>query len=104
VYTLLSLHNTILVQTERDTIEVIAYLKKEDSEKEQELDLLRQEVKNLRVEATREREALMADFSQKITAMEKELQDKEEEVGGHNALYWVLIFLCTCLLKNSIML
>ena len=55
-------------------------MKKEDSEKEQELDLLRQEVKNLRVEATREREALMADFSQKVTALEIELQDKEEEV------------------------
>ena len=70
----------ITFQTERDTIEVIAYLKKEDAGKELELDHLRQEVKDLRVEATKEREALIAEYSHKIAQMEKELLDKEEEV------------------------
>ncbi len=60
---------------------MIAYLKKEDVEKEHELDHLRQEVKDLRVEATKERESLIEDYSYKICLREKELQDKEEEVS-----------------------
>ena len=69
-----------LLQTERDTVEVIAYLKKEDGQKDEELDALRQQVKDTRVTALNERDVLIAEYEQKIAQLEGTLNEKIEEV------------------------
>lgn len=61
-------------------MEVIAYLKKEDSQKDQELDALRQQVKDIRVTAHNERDALIGEHEQKVSQLESTLNEKNEEV------------------------
>ena len=67
-------------QTERDTVEVIAYLKKEDGQKDQEIDSLRQQVKDIRVMSHNERDILIAEHEKKVTELEDALNEKNEEV------------------------
>ena len=62
-------------------MEVIAYLKKEDGQKEEELDSLRQQVKDTRVTALNDRDALVAEHEQKMTELENALNEKNEEVS-----------------------
>ena len=69
-------------QTERDTVEVIAYLKKEDGQKDQEIDSLRQQVKDIRVTAHNEKDTLVAEHEQKVTQLEGALDEKNEEVSA----------------------
>ena len=71
----------IYFQTERDTVEVIAYLKKEDGQKDQEIDSLRQQVKDIRVTAHNERDSLITNHEQKVTELKDALNEKNEEVG-----------------------
>ena len=71
---------SLLIQTERDTIEVIAYLKKEDNHKDDELDSLRQQVKDVRTAATNERDSLIEKYTQQVSQLESTLFDKNEEV------------------------
>ena len=59
---------------------MIAYLKKEDSQKDQEIDSLRQQVKDIRVTAHNERDTLIAKHEQKVTQLEGALDEKSEEV------------------------
>ncbi len=70
-------------QTERDTIEVIAFLKKEDSRKDGELADLRQRVKTLHQERRREKEDLTEQFSQQISSLEEQLSERNEEVKAY---------------------
>ena len=67
-------------QTERDTVEVIAYLKKEDGQKDEELDSLKQQVKDIRVKAVNERDILVTEHEKKVTQLEGTLNEKSEEV------------------------
>ena len=76
-------------QTERDTVEVIAYLKKEDGQKDQEIDSLRQQVKDIRVTAHNERDVLIAEHEKKVTELEDALNEKNEEVC---AVYHIRVF------------
>ena len=62
-------------------MEVIAYLKKEDGQKEEELDSLRQQVKDTRVTALNDRDALIAEHEQKMAELENALNEKNEEVS-----------------------
>ena len=80
-------------QTERDTIEVIAYLKHEDTEKDQELDHLKQQLKDFKVESRNEREALDDEHSQQISKLESVLAEKNEEVLLYT--YNVHVLACT---------
>ena len=63
-------------------MEVIAYLKKEDGQKDQEIDSLRQQVKDIRVTAHNERDVLVTEHEQKVTELEDTLNEKNEEVCG----------------------
>lgn len=72
-------------QTERDTIEVIAFLKKEDVGKVAELDKLKSQIKSLHIDAHREKETIMEDSSQRVAQLEASLSEKDEEV---NKMLW----------------
>lgn len=61
---------------------MIAYLKKEDGQKDQEIDALKQQVKDIRVTAHNERDNLITQHEQKITQLEKALLDRSEEVSA----------------------
>ena len=65
--------------TERDTIEVISYLKKEDLTKDQMIEQLQNQLKNLKQESRKDREALIEDFTYQINTLEKQLSDKKRE-------------------------
>ena len=65
--------------TERDTIEVISYLKKEDIQKDQLIEQLQNQLKNLKQESRKDREALIEDFTYQINTLEKQLSDKKQE-------------------------
>ncbi|KAL5474689.1 hypothetical protein EMCRGX_G026673 [Ephydatia muelleri] len=71
---------TNVIQTERDTIEVIAFLKKEDKEKDTELGGLRQDLKDLHHETHKEREVLVQDYSDKVKTLDEQLKEKTQEV------------------------
>lgn len=74
------LQTLLFYQTEHDTIEVIAYLKKEDSTKETELSRLKRVVSDLRTEAHKDKEALAEEYSQRIAQLEATLSERDEEV------------------------
>ena len=69
---------------------MIAYLKKEDVNKEKELEKLKQQVKDLRMQAHKEKETLMEEYSQQIAQLEAAVSDKDEEVCSWQKHYhWV---------------
>lgn len=68
-----------MTATERDTIEVISYLKKEDITKDQMIEQLQNQLKNLKQDSRRDREALIEDFTYQINTLEKQLADKKRE-------------------------
>ena len=76
---------TFAPQTERDTIEVIAHMRREDTEKGAELEHMRQRLKDLRAEASRERDFLTKEHLERVAQLEASLHDKEEEVRME---YW----------------
>ena len=59
---------------------MIAYLKREDTQKDQELDNLRQQLKDFKVESRNERDELMDKYSQEISKLETALEEKNDEV------------------------
>ena len=61
-------------------MEVIAYLKKEDGQKDEEIDTLRQQVKDIQVKALNERDTLIAEHKEKVSQLEGTLSEKNEEV------------------------
>ncbi len=86
--------NSTPSQTERDTIEVIAYLKKEDVLKEDEIDQLKKMVKDSKTEAHREKDELEEAYSQEIAQLEASLSEKDEEVRCASrvlSLIWTLM-------------
>ena len=77
---------TAINQTERDTIEVIAFLKKKDTQKDEECaelkNTIREMKRGLKKEWAREEESLR----NTITAMENELAKKDQEVLSYNII------------------
>lgn len=69
-----------MVQTERDTIDVITFLKKEDAVKDNHLERLQQQMRDLKKENRREKENIVEDFSKQINELEEHLTDKTKEV------------------------
>lgn len=59
---------------------MIAYLKKEDVAKEQEIDRLKQMVRDIKTDAHREKDELEETYSQQIAQLEASLSEKDEEV------------------------
>lgn len=62
-------------------MEVIAYLKKEDGQKDEELDALKHQVKDIQVKALNDRDTLITKHEHKITELESTLTEKNEEVS-----------------------
>ncbi len=60
---------------------MIAYLKKEDAEKDTQVDQLKHHVKTLQVESNEDKEMLTEEYSQQIALLEANMSEKDEEVG-----------------------
>jgi len=73
------LHDT-LYQAERDTIEVITYLKKEDLLKDEHILHLQQQLRDVKQENKAEKQQMIADFTQQIAELELDLDRKSKEV------------------------
>ena len=59
---------------------MIAFLKREDTRKDEELGQLRQQAKEVRQDGRRERETLTKEHREKMTVLEAQLSEKNEEV------------------------
>lgn len=60
---------------------MIAFLKKEDKEKDTELGGLRQDLKELHHETHKEREVLVQNYSDNVKSLDEQLKEKTQEVG-----------------------
>ena len=69
-----------MMATERDTIDVITYLKKQDHEKDGQLELLQNQIREMRKEQREEKEGIVEDFSKQINDLEEKLGEKLREV------------------------
>ncbi|XP_076442356.1 basal body-orientation factor 1-like isoform X3 [Babylonia areolata] len=69
-----------MLATERDTIDVITFLKKQDREKDGQLEHFQNQIRELRKEQRQEKEALVEDFSKQINDLEEKLGEKVREV------------------------
>lgn len=69
-----------LYQAERDTIEVISYLKKEDMVKDEQIAHLGELLRNARAEARAEAEQMMKETSTRMVELEKQVESKTNEV------------------------
>lgn len=67
-------------QTERDTIEVIAFLKKKDAQKDEECSELKNTIKELKQGLRKEWVAEEETLKAKITETENEIEKKDQEV------------------------
>ena len=76
-------------QTERDTIEVIAFLKHEDSQKDQEVDRLKQQVKDLQVKSRADQEQMLREHSDQLDQLQSSLEAKQKEVRLQITMYTV---------------
>jgi len=73
------LHDT-LYQAERDTIEVITYLKKEDLIKDEQIAQLSQLIRDVKKETSLEKEEMTKNFTSRISSLEQQLVEKSTEV------------------------
>ncbi|KAI0241902.1 Basal body-orientation factor 1 [Lamellibrachia satsuma] len=67
-------------QTEKDTIDVINYLKHQDQEKDRQMDKVIQQMKELKKEHRQEGERLVDEFQQQIRDLDEKLSQKTHEV------------------------
>ena len=74
---------TAMNQTERDTIEVITFLKKKDAQKDEEVASLKSTIRELRQGAWKEWEEKESEYQQRISNLEADLLKKEQEVSAH---------------------
>lgn len=81
---LLSMENEHLqrqmVQTEKDTIDVITYLKKEDHSKEDLISKMEKSLKDTRRESRKEKQQIIGDFTARLTTLQDALTEKTSEV------------------------
>ncbi|XP_046551162.1 LOW QUALITY PROTEIN: basal body-orientation factor 1-like [Haliotis rubra] len=71
---------TQMLQTEQDTIDVITYLKKQDQDKDTQLERLQQQMRDMKKEHRKEKEVIVEDFSKQINELEEKLGEKMREV------------------------
>ncbi|KAJ8045051.1 Basal body-orientation factor 1 [Holothuria leucospilota] len=69
-----------LLVTEKDTVDVISYLKREDQAKEDLIGKLQKELKDTRRDARKEKQEIIADFTQRMNQLELDLREKTDEV------------------------
>lgn len=77
--------NTSLVdymkQTEKDSMEVVAYLRKVDGEKEEEISRLEYELKTIKEKNQSEKEIIINEFNEQLNDMRENLERKTSELG-----------------------
>ncbi|XP_077997345.1 basal body-orientation factor 1-like [Glandiceps talaboti] len=71
---------THVQQAERDTIDVVSFLKKEDQSKEDLIARLQKQLKDTKRDARKEKQQIIDEFSQRINQLEDGLNDKSNEV------------------------
>ncbi|UJR14692.1 hypothetical protein I4U23_001685 [Adineta vaga] len=67
-------------QTEQDTIEVVTYIKKRDTNKDAEIDRLQQEVQFLKMEHRKNKDELVAHFTRQKRKVDEKISRKESEL------------------------
>ncbi|XP_054825886.1 basal body-orientation factor 1 [Eublepharis macularius] len=66
---------------EKDTVEVISFLKKQDSEKEELLEKMKQQLNELKQQAKEENEKVAEQFTKQLEEMEAKFHKKAKEIG-----------------------
>ncbi|XP_006815796.1 basal body-orientation factor 1-like [Saccoglossus kowalevskii] len=69
-----------MYQSERDTIDVVTFLKKEDQSKEDLIARLSKQLKDTKRETRKEKQQIIDEFSQRINQLEDSLNEKTNEV------------------------
>ncbi|CAF4366775.1 unnamed protein product, partial [Rotaria sp. Silwood2] len=69
-----------LRQTEKDTIDVVSFLKKQDLDKDSEIERLQQEITTLEIEQTKDKQDLLDDFERQKRQLNERLGRKENEL------------------------
>ncbi|KAL5008353.1 hypothetical protein ScPMuIL_013934 [Solemya velum] len=69
-----------MLQTERDTIDVITYLKKQDHEKDGQLEKIQIQMRDQKKDQRKEKERIIEDFSKQINELEEKLGEKTRDV------------------------
>ncbi|CAD5121320.1 DgyrCDS9848 [Dimorphilus gyrociliatus] len=69
-----------MIQTEKDTIDVVQYLKKQDIDKDKKLEDLAQNIRDLKREHRKEKERIIDDLQGQINELEQKLASKTHEV------------------------
>ena len=70
------------MQTEKDTVKVIGFLKKEGGQKDEELVSLHRKLSQAQERAEGEVRVLVEQYNARVEELEVQLQDRTEEVGG----------------------
>ncbi|XP_005096741.1 basal body-orientation factor 1 isoform X2 [Aplysia californica] len=71
---------TQMFQTERDTIDVITFLKKQDQDKDSQIERQQQQMRDLKKDHRKEKDGIVEDFSKQINDLEEKLGEKMREV------------------------
>ncbi|XP_061467700.1 basal body-orientation factor 1 isoform X3 [Rhineura floridana] len=66
---------------EKDTVDVIGFLKRQDMEKEELIEKLKQQVNELKQKAKEENEQLIEQFTKQLEEMEEKFHKKAREIG-----------------------
>ena len=67
-------------EQERDTVEVLGFLRKEGDSKDEQIDYLSSQLKESRSVFKKEKESLISDFNQQINTLEEQLSEKDNEL------------------------
>jgi len=71
---------TQMFQTERDTIDVVTFLKKQDHDKDSQIERQQQQMRDLKKDFRREKDGIVEDFSKQVNELEEKLGEKTREV------------------------
>ncbi|CAF4939276.1 unnamed protein product, partial [Rotaria magnacalcarata] len=66
--------------TEKDTIDVVTFLKKQDADKDADIDRLQQNVKTLKMNHRKTKDELVGDFTREKRQLDDKLSRKESEL------------------------
>ncbi|ELU12903.1 hypothetical protein CAPTEDRAFT_173951, partial [Capitella teleta] len=72
--------HTQMSQTEKDTIDVVTYLKRQDLEKDKQIEKVIQQMKDLKKEHRREQEQIVLGFQTRLSEAEQKLSQKTHDV------------------------
>ncbi|XP_074649646.1 basal body-orientation factor 1-like isoform X1 [Tubulanus polymorphus] len=73
--------HTQVQQTEKDTIDVVTFLRRKDQEKDDQIEQLQQQMKDLRRQTKKEKQDIINELSTQINDLETQLKQKNDEVS-----------------------